>query len=177
MFVQGHLLHSKDENVWMNGSKVGKFGRQQNLKSIAMHGPKVGESGKVVKEQNLKSLVMNGVKSKRGDMVKSVAMNGVKSRNFGKLEKCENDKETWSQSEGRLCKSIIRGLAKRNNEKHTMLADVEEEQEQEVICFDDITVKELPWHAVRKSRELELKYLRDLGVYENVDEKDAVEKY
>ena len=33
-----------------------------------------------------------------------------------------------------------------------------------VMCFDDITGKELPWHAVRKARELELKYLRDLGV-------------
>ena len=66
---------------------------------------------------------------------------------------------------------------KRNHEKHTMLADVEEEQEQDVICFDDITGKELPWHAVRKARELELKYLRDLGVYEKVDEKEAVEKY
>ena len=55
----------------------------------------------------------------------------------------------------RDCKSIIRGLVKRNHEKHTMLADVEEEQEQDVICFDDITGKELPWHAVRKARELE----------------------
>ena len=30
---------------------------------------------------------------------------------------------------------------------------------------------------MRKARELELKYLRDLGVYEKVDEKEAVEKY
>ena len=58
-----------------------------------------------------------------------------------------------------------------------MLADVEEEQEQYVICFDDITGKELPWHAVHEARELELKHLRDLGVYEKVDEKEAVEKY
>ena len=72
---------------------------------------------------------------------------------------------------------IIKGLARRNYERHTMLADVEEEQEQDVICFDDITGKELPWYAVRKARELELKYLRDLGVYEKVDEKEAVEKY
>ena len=61
------------------------------------------------------------------------------------------------------------------------MADVEKKQEQEqeqnVICFDDITGKELPWHAVRKARELELKYLRDLGVYEKVDEKEAVAKY
>ena len=86
-------------------------------------------------------------------------------------------REMWTQSEERLCKSVMKGLAKRNHEKHTMLADVEEEQEQDVICFDDITGKELPWHAVRKARELELKYLRDLGVYEKVNEKEAVAKY
>ena len=66
---------------------------------------------------------------------------------------------------------------KRPRETHAMLADVEEEQEQDVICFDDITGKELPWHAVCKAHELELKYLRDLGVYEKVDEKEAVAKY
>ena len=31
-----------------------------------------------------------------------------------------------------------------NREKHAMLADVEERQEQDVICIDDITGKELP---------------------------------
>ena len=81
-----------------------------------------------------------------------------------------------SQSEERLCKSIIQGLARRNRERHAMLADVEEE-EQDVICFDDITGKELPWHAVRKARGLELKYLRDLGVYEKIDDNEAVAKY
>ena len=82
-----------------------------------------------------------------------------------------------SQSEERVCKAIIRVLVKRNHEKHTMLADVGEEQEQDVICFDDITGKELPRHAVREAWELELKYLRDLGVYEKVDEKGFVGKY
>ena len=60
--------------------------------------------------------------------------------------------------------------------EHAILADVEEE-EQDVIFFDDIIGKELPWHAVRKARELELKYLRDLGVYEKIDEKEAVAQY
>ena len=142
--TQGKLLHSKVENVVMNGSTV-------------------GELRKVGKEQHLKSTVMNGVRSERGDVVKSVVMNGVESENLGKLEKCENDEETRSRCEERLCKSIIRRLVKRNHEKHTMLADVEEEQEQDVICFDDITGKELTWHAVREGREKELKYLRDLG--------------
>ena len=63
--------------------------------------------------------------------------------------------------------------------KNTMLPDVGEEQEQDVICFDDITGKELPRHALREARELELElqYLRDLKVYEKVDEMEAVEKY
>ena len=30
---------------------------------------------------------------------------------------------------------------------------------------EDIIDQELPWHAVRKSPELEIKYLRDFGVY------------
>ena len=68
-------------------------------------------------EQNLKSVVMIGVMKGKGDMVKSVAMNGVNSGKFGKSENCENDEETRSQSEERLCKSIIRGLVKRNHEK------------------------------------------------------------
>ena len=93
------------------------------------------------------------------------------------LENCENDEETMSQSEERFRTSIIRGLVKRKHGKHTMLADVEEKQEQDVICFGDITGKELPWHAVRKARELELEYLCDLGVYEKVDENEAVANY
>ena len=103
----------------------------------------------------------------------SVVVNRVKSGKLGKLENCENDEETMSRSEERLCKSIIRGLVKRNHDKHTRVADVRERQEQDLICFDDITGKELPWHEVREARELELKYLRDLEVYEKVDEKEA----
>ena len=76
-----------------------------------------------------------------------------------------------------MCKSIIKGLARRNRERLAMLADVKEEQEQDVKSFDDITSKELPWRAVRKARELELKYLRDFGLYEKFDVKEAVAKY
>ena len=109
--------------------------------------------------------------------LKSVVTGGFKSGKCGKLKNYENVDETMSQSEERECKSITRGLVKRNHEKHTMLADVGEELEQDLICFDDITGEEMPWHAVREARELELKYLRYLGVYEKVDEKEAVEKY
>ena len=104
-------------------------------------------------------------------------MDGVKFGKVGKVQNCKIDKEMRRRSEEKLCKSILKGLAKRSREKHAMLADVEEGQEQGVICIDDITGKEPPWHAVRKAREQELKYLRDLGVYEKVDEKEAVAKY
>ena len=83
-----------------------------------------------------------------------------------KVEKLENWKiaklmrEMWRQSEERLFQSIVKSLAKRNREKQAMLTDVEEEQKQDVICFNDITGKELPWHTVRKARELEQKYLQ-----------------
>ena len=126
-----------------------------------MNGSKVGKFGKGDKGQKLKSIVMNG----------------VKTRKVGNLEICKIDEEMWSQSWERLCKSIMKGLARRNHEKHTMFADVEKEQELDVICIDDITGKELPWHAVRKARQLELKYLRDLGVYEKIDGNEAVAQY
>ena len=51
------------------------------------------------------------------------------------------------------------------------------EEDKFIKCFDDITVKELPWQAVKQAREQELKYLRELGVYEKVDEHAAVAKY
>ena len=65
----------------------------------------------------------------------------------------------------------MKGLARRNRERHATLADVEEEQEQDIICFDVITGKSCRGMQC-KARELELKYLRDLGVYERVDEKE-----
>ena len=51
LFTQGKLLHSKVENVVMNGSEVGelrKVVKEQHLKSTVMNGPKVGEFGKSV---------------------------------------------------------------------------------------------------------------------------------
>ena len=48
-----------------------------------------------------------------------------------KLENCKIDTEMWGQSVEKLCKSIIKGFARRNHEKHTTLADVGEEQEQD----------------------------------------------
>ena len=104
--------------------------------------------------------------------MKSTVMDGVK---LGKVETLRNHRV----DEEKLYRSIMKGLTRRNREKHVILAEVEETQdrEQDIVCFDDITGKELPWSAVRKARELELKYLRDLGVYEKVDEKEAIERY
>ena len=78
-------------------------------------------------------------------------MDGGKKGKVGKLENRKIDEEMCCQSEEKLCKSIIEGLARRSREKHAMVADVEEGQAQNVICFDDITGKELLWHAVRKA--------------------------
>ena len=49
----------------------------------------------------------------------------------------------------KLCKS--NGLARRSRERQAMLAEMGEEN-QDVVSVDDITGKELPWHAVRKAR-------------------------
>ena len=87
----------------------------------------------------------------------------------------KSDEEKKNRDE-EVYKSIIKGLARRNRET-TRDVNKYKEEEQDVICFDDITGKELPWHAVRKARDLELKYLRDLGVYEKVDERGAIAQY
>ena len=60
--------------------------------------------------------------------------------------------------------------------KHAILAEMEEE-EQDVMCIDDVIGKELPCHAVLKAREHSWKYLRDLGVSEKVDEREAIAQY
>ena len=162
--VAEQIKIDKGENIVMDGQKIGKFRRierRQNLKSIEMDGSKFRKFRRDDRKQRLKDTVMDGVKFGK----------------LGELENCKSNREMLSQSEEKLCRLIIKGLARRNHERHTMLADVEKEQEQDVICFDYITGKELPWHEVRKARKLELKYLRDLGVYEKIDEREAVERY
>ena len=61
-------------------------------------------------------------------------------------------------------------------EQDTTLAEAGEE-DGFIKCCDDITGKELPWQAVKHAREKELKYLREHGVHEKVDERAAVAKY
>ena len=50
-------------------------------------------------------------------------------------------------------------------EQGATLAEACEEHEC-IQCSDDITGKELSWQAVKEAREKELKYLRELGVYD-----------
>ena len=79
-------------------------------------------------------------------------------------------------TEEKLFESIMKGVARRNLERHAMLAEMEEEY-QDVVCVDDITGKELPWHAVCKARAQELKFLLELRVHEKVDEREAIAQY
>ena len=156
-------VDAEEMRVITNSKHVAEQIKSDRDKRIVMDDQRITESRKIGGKQNSKSTVMNGVK-------------------FGKVRKWVNskiDEETYRRSEEQLCRSIMKGMTKRNCEKHAMLADMEEKQGQErdVVCFDDVTDKELPWSAVRKARELELKYLRDLGVYEKVDEKEAIERY
>ena len=60
-------------------------------------------------------------------------------------------------------------------EQDAILAGARDEDEF-FKCFDDMAGKELLWHGVKETREKELKYLRELGVYEKVDERAAVAK-
>ena len=62
---------------------------------------------------------MNGARSEKENMVKNVVMNGVKSGKVGKLENYKSDEGMLSQSDERLCRSIVKGLARRNHERHT----------------------------------------------------------
>ena len=77
---------------------------------------------------------------------------------------------------GKVWKSVKFGQEEYTKpEEDAMLARVGEESVL-LKCFDDITGKELPWQAVKQAREKELKYLRELGVYE-ANERTAVSKY
>ena len=93
-----------------------------------------------------------------------------------KLENSKTDEERKVQDEENLCKSTIEGLARRNRPKRGILAKVVGKY-QRALRVNDVTGKELPWHEVRQAREQEFKYLRDLGVHEKVDERDAIAKY
>ena len=126
----------KEESTAMDGSNVGKFGkieRQKILKNVVMDGSKVGKFGKIERQQNLKDVAMDGSnvgkigRAGREHYLKDIVMDGGK---IGKLENHKIDEEVHRQSEEKLCKSIMKGLAKRSREEPAMLADLEEGKEQ-----------------------------------------------
>ena len=47
------------------------------------------------------------------------------------------------------------------------------QEDQRVLCIDDVTSKELPWSEMRQARDQNLKYVRDLGVCGSVDERSS----
>ena len=68
-------------------------------------------------------------------------MDEVKIGKIKKVWKSENsttDEERKEQDREKLCKSIVKGLARRNREKHAILAEVGEE-DQRVMCIEDVT--------------------------------------
>ena len=88
-------------------------------------------------------------------------MDGVKFGKVGKSENSQTGESRKNQDEEKLCKSIITGQARHNREKHMTLAH--EEEVQHVLCIDDVTSKELPWHGVRKDHENDFFFLRDFA--------------
>ena len=86
------------------------------------------------------------------------------------MEKLENWKiaklmrEMWRQSEQRLFQSIFKKASRNGIVKNRRCWHMWKKNKNKTSNgFDDITGKELPWRAVRKARDSELKYLRDLG--------------
>ena len=62
---------------------------------------------------------------------------GVTLGNVGKSEDSKTDEERRDHDEEKLCKSIVKGLARRIREKHVILAEVGKE-DQRVLCIDDV---------------------------------------
>ena len=121
----------------------------------------VTDGSKVVKDE-----VTNGRKSWK--VVESNVMDGHKLRHMEKLlrtsrrmvKQLENVEKSWKTlrwMESELKKSCASQLRRR--ERQAMQAEMEGDN-QDVVCVVDIIGKEWPWHAVRKAREQELKYLR-----------------
>ena len=111
---------------------------------------------------------MNGVKSGKRDKVKNVVMNGVVAGKVGKLENCKSDEGMLESKGGEIVQINHKRLRETPSRKDTQFWRMwKKNKNKDVICFHHITRQEdccgMP---VRKARELELKYLRDLGVYE-----------
>ena len=89
-----------------------------------------GKLGKVVE-----SNVMDGQRLRHGQVVENVATDGQKVGKVGKV--VENVAMDGVKIEEQLCKSIMKGLARRNPERQVMLAEMEEEN-RDVVCVDPL---------------------------------------
>ena len=77
-------------------------------------------------------------------------------RKVGKSENYKTGEERKrSGRRENLCKSIIKGFARRSREKQVISAEVGEDYQRD-LCVDDLTGKELQWSEVRHVREKEL---------------------
>ena len=92
-----------------------------------------------------------------------------------KLEELVKKIQTNDPQVGKVVKSVRFGQEEYTKlEEDAVLAGAED---QFIKCFDDIIGKELLWQALKQAREQELKYLRELGVYEKVGGHAAMVKY
>ena len=144
-------LVKKNEMGVSKGGKIGEVGKW--VKKIEMGAPRIG---KLVKENEMDVPKVEQV-GVVGKMVKRIQVNDPKVGKVGKLVRV-GQKEFLKL------------------EQDAMLAEAGEE-DGFIKCSGDITGMELPWRAVKEAREKELKYLRELGVYETVDERAAAAKY
>ena len=134
---------------------------------------KIKEIGKV--EQLVQKIEMGDPKA--GKLVRKMEMGDPKVGKIGEVAKLVKKIQMNEPQVGKVWKSVKFGQEEYTKpEEDAMLARVGEESLL-LKCFDDITGKELPWQAVKQAREKELKYLRELGVYEEANERTAVSKY
>ena len=122
--MQGDQLKYVDAEgmrVITNSQHVAEQIKIDKGENVVMDEQQIGEFGRVERQHNLKSIAMDGVKSGkfRGDdgkqKLKDIVMDGVKFGKVGKLKNYKNDEEMVNQSEERLCRSIIKGLARHND--------------------------------------------------------------
>ena len=153
-------------------------GREQ-VTRIEMGAPRIG---KLVKKNEMDVPEVEKLGAV-GNLMKRIETGGPQARTLMKQV------ETFDREVGELVKKIqindpkvervgkwVRFGLEKKPEQDATLAGAGEEDEF-INCFGDITGKELLWQAVKDAREEELKYLRELGVYEKVDERAAVAKY
>ena len=86
---------------------------------------------------------------------------GIKIEKLEPMERTLKHQKGWPRS--RTIADRFTRQCERTDETWGAMA----KEDSNVRCVDDITGKELPWTAVRRAREEELKFLRDLCVRES----------